>query len=154
MKRFINADLIISTSEMARSRTYHFSEDLGRRIAAIPGVKRVENVRFLFVPYANDSIAVVAFEMEGWFARVSDPIDVGEVDEARRALIAGDGVLVSRNLTTRYGLGLGDALTLQTPTRPFSLPIVGIIDDYTSEKGLSSSTVGSTGNTGMMQRSI
>ncbi|NDD62944.1 MAG: ABC transporter permease [Acidobacteria bacterium] len=135
MKRFINADLIISTSEMARSRTYHFSEDLGRRIAAIPGVKRVENVRFLFVPYANDSIAVVAFEMEGWFARVSDPIDVGEVDEARRALIAGDGVLVSRNLTTRYGLGLGDVLTLQTPTRPFSLPIVGIIDDYTSEKG-------------------
>lgn len=135
MKRFINADLIISTSEMARSRTYHFSEDLGRRIATIPGIKRVENVRFLFVPYASDSIAVVAFEMDGWFARVTDPIDVGDVDAARRALIAGEGVLVSRNLTTRYGLDIGDTLSLQTPTRPFNFPIVGIIDDYTSEKG-------------------
>ncbi|MEY4167693.1 MAG: hypothetical protein RIR52_1517 [Acidobacteriota bacterium] len=135
MERFINSDLIVSTSEMARSRTYHFSEELGRRIAAIPGVKRVENVRFLFVPYADDSIAVVAFEMDGWFARVSDPLDVGDIDEARRLLIEGGGVLVSRNLTTRHNLAIGDRITLQTPTRPFSFPIVGIIDDYTSEKG-------------------
>ena len=135
MERFINSDLIISTSEMARSRTYHFSEDLGRRIAAIPGIKRVENVRFLFMPYADDSIAVVSFEMEGWFARVRDPIDVGDEAEARRLLIEGKGILASRNLTTRYRLSIGDTITLQTPTRPFQFPIVGIIDDYTSEKG-------------------
>lgn len=135
MGRFINADLIISTSEMARSRTYHFSEELGRQIAAIPGIKRVENVRFLFMPYAEDSIAVVSFEMDGWFARVNDPIDVGDSQEARQQLLAGKGILASRNLTTRYGLSIGDTITLQTPTRPFQLPIVGIIDDYTSEKG-------------------
>lgn len=135
MERFINSDLIISTSEMARSRTYHFGEDLGRRIAAIPGIKRVENVRFLFMPYADDSIAVVSFEMEGWFDRVRDPIDVGDEAEARRLLIEGKGILASRNLTTRYRLSIGDTITLQTPTRPFQFPIVGIIDDYTSEKG-------------------
>lgn len=135
MERFINADLIISTSEMARSRTYHFSEELGRRLATIPGVKRIENVRFLFVPFADDSIAVVTFEMDGWFARVNDPLDVGNVEEARRKLISGEGVLVSRNLTTRYDLAIGDNITLPTPMKPFNFPIVGIIDDYTSEKG-------------------
>ena len=138
MARFINSDLIVSTSEMARSRTYHFSEELGRKIAAIPGVKRIENVRFLFMPYADDSIAVVSFEMEGWFARVSDPLDgLNEADkvETRRRLIAGEGVIVSRNLTTRYNLEVGDPIRLETPTRPFELPILAVIDDYTSEKG-------------------
>jgi putative ABC transport system permease protein len=135
MGRFINSDLIISTSEMARSRTYHFSEELSRKIAAIPGIRRVENVRFLFMPYANDSIAVVSFEMEGWFARVRDPLDGGDKAEARRRLLAGEGVIASRNLVTRYDLAIGDRIRLQTPTRPFDLPIVAIIDDYTSEKG-------------------
>jgi hypothetical protein len=50
MERFINSDLIVSTSEMARSRTYHFSEELGRRIAAIPGVKRVGECALSLVP--------------------------------------------------------------------------------------------------------
>jgi putative ABC transport system permease protein len=135
MERFINSDLIISASEMARSRTYHFSEDLSQKIATIPGIRRIENVRFLFMPYADDSIAVVSFEMDGWFARVRDPLDIGDPEEARRQLVAGDGVMVSRNLTTRYGLSIGDTLRLQSPTRPFERPIVGIIDDYTSEKG-------------------
>lgn len=135
MERFINSDLIISTSEMARSRTYHFSEELSRRIATIPGIRRIENVRFLFMPYADDSIAVVSFEMEGWFARVEDPLDIGDPVQARRQLVDGTGVMVSRNLTTRYGLSIGDTLRLESPTKAFARPIVGIIDDYTSEKG-------------------
>jgi hypothetical protein len=31
--------------------------------------------------------------MDGWFARVSDPLDVGDIDEARRLLIEGGGFL-------------------------------------------------------------
>ena len=135
LDRFINSDLIISTSEMARSRTYRFSESLSQQIAAIPGIARVENVRFLFVPYADDTVAVVSFEFDGWFARVKNAIDLGDSPETRRQLRAGEGIMVSRNLTTRYGLRLGDTLRLETPTRPFERPIVAIIDDYTSEKG-------------------
>jgi putative ABC transport system permease protein len=135
MDRFINSDLIISTSEMARSRTYRFSEALSQQIAAIPGIARVENVRFLFMPYADDSVAVVSFEFEGWFARVRNAIDLGDSAETRRMLKSGEGIMVSRNLTTRYGLRLGDSFRLETPTTPFVRPIVAIVDDYTSEKG-------------------
>ncbi len=135
MDRMINADIIINTSENARSRTYHFSEDLGPKLAAIPGVKRAENVRFTFVPYADDSVALIALDMKGWFARVKDIIEGADEAEASAKVIRGEGVIVARNFVARYNLGVGDRLKLATPTEPFDVPIVGVIEDYTSEKG-------------------
>ncbi len=135
MDRKINPDLFIATSDMARSRTYHFSEELSRKISALPGVKRIENVRFIFLPYEGDSVALVTIEMDGWFARVSDVIEGADEAEAREKMIRGEGVLIARNFANRYTLGVGDRLRLQTPTEAFDRPIVGVIEDYTSEKG-------------------
>src|SRR5581483_9397298 len=135
MDRVVNADLIISASEMARSRTWHFSEELGRKVSAIPGVRRLEQVRFTFVPYANDSIALIALEMDGFFARVHDVVEGNDEQKARDLMVKGEGVLVARNFASRYNLGVGDRLRLTAPTGEFDRPIVGVIEDYTSEKG-------------------
>jgi putative ABC transport system permease protein len=135
MGRVVNADIIINTSENARSRTYHFSEDLGKQLALIPGVRRVENIRFTFVPYANDSVALVLLDMDAWLARVSGVIEGADEAHVRPRVIRGEGVLVARNFVERYKLGVGDRLKLATPTAPFDLPILGVIEDYTSEKG-------------------
>ncbi len=135
MDRVINSDILISASEMARSRTYHFSEELGKKVVAVPGVKRIENVRFLFLPYADDSVALVSLDLDGWFARVKGVVEGADEDEAHERTVKGEGVLVARNFAARYKLGVGDRLKLATPTVPFDLPIVGVIEDYTSEKG-------------------
>lgn len=135
MDRVVNADIIINTSENARSRTYHFGEDLGQQLAAIPGVRRVENIRFTFVPYADDSVALVLLDMDAWLARVTDVIEGADEAEVRPKVIRGDGVLVARNFAARYHLGVGDRVRLTTPTEPFDFPILGVIEDYTSEKG-------------------
>jgi putative ABC transport system permease protein len=135
MDRVINCDLFVAASDMARSKTYHFSEELSDQIGALPGVKRIENVRIVFLPYADDTVALVSLDMEGWFARVKDVVEGASESEAREAVIKGDGVLVARNFAARYKLGPGDRLKLATPTEPFDRPIVGIIEDYTSEKG-------------------
>ncbi|HWQ32393.1 MAG TPA: FtsX-like permease family protein [Blastocatellia bacterium] len=135
MDRMINSDIIISASEMARSRTWHFSEEITRKVAAVPGISRVEQARFTFVPYADDSVALVSLEMDGWFARVRDVIEGSSEAQAREQMVRGEGVLVARNFVSRYNLGVGDHLRLMTPTGEFDRPIVGIIEDYTSEKG-------------------
>ena len=135
MNRTINSDLFVTTSELARSRTYHFSEEISQRIAEIPGVKRVENVRFTFVPYGGDHVALIAIEAEGWFARVRDVIVEGDEKKARRLMPKGEGILISHNFSTRWLVGVGESLQLETPTGPLERPILGIIDDYTSEKG-------------------
>ncbi len=135
MDRSINSDLFVTASLSARSPTVHFSEDLGRRIEALPGVKRVENVRFTFVPYRDDQIAVVAIDMDGWLARVTDPIDEGDEEKVRQLMPQGVGVLVSNNFSMRWGVGVGDRLQLNSPTGPFDELILGLVEDYSSEKG-------------------
>jgi putative ABC transport system permease protein len=135
MDRTINADLFISSSELARSRTYHFNEELGQRIAALPGVKRVETVRFTFVPYGGDNVALIAIEMEGWLARVRDVIEEGDEKRARELMPKGEGVLIARNFATRWHVGVGDRLRLETPKGRLERPVLGIVEDYSSEKG-------------------
>ncbi len=135
MKQAINADLVVTTNEGARSRTWHFDEALSRKIAALPGVTRLENVRFLFLPYADDSVAIVALEFDGWFARMRLQVQGADAATVRERMTKGEGVMVSHNFANRYGLWVGDRVKLPTPTEPFDYPIVGVVEDYTSEKG-------------------
>ncbi|MGH9799367.1 MAG: ABC transporter permease, partial [Blastocatellia bacterium] len=135
MDRVVNCDLFVAASDQARSRTYHFSEELSQKIAALPGVKRIENVRILFPAYAGDSVGMVALDMDGWFARVKNVVEQADEADAREKMVKGEGVMVARNFYERYHLGVGDRLKLATPTEPFDYPIVGVIEDYTSEKG-------------------
>lgn len=135
MNRSVNADLYVTASLSARSRTFHFTEELGRRIAALPAVRRVENVRFTLVPYRDDEAAIIALEMDGWLARVADPIDDGDEEQVRQLMPRGEGVLVSRNFATRWQVGVGDRLQLDTPTGRLDRPIIGLVEDYSSEKG-------------------
>jgi putative ABC transport system permease protein len=135
MRQAINADLVVTTTEGARSRTWHFDEALARKIAALPGVKRLENVRFTFTPYADDSVAVVALELDGWFDRMRLEVQGADAVTAREKTTRGEGVLVAHNFANRYGLRVGDLVRLRTPTEPFERPIAGVIEDYSSEKG-------------------
>jgi putative ABC transport system permease protein len=135
MKEAINADLVVTANEGARSRTLHFDEALAGKIAALPGVTRLENVRFLFVPYADDSVALVSLELDGWFARAKLEIQGADPTTAREKVTKGEGILVSHNFANRYRLWVGDRVKLQTPTESLDRPIAGVIEDYTSEKG-------------------
>jgi putative ABC transport system permease protein len=135
MNQVLNADLFVATSTMLRSTNYHFTEDLSRQIAALPGVSRIENVRFTAIPYRGDTAAVNAIEMDGFLARSLDAIEGADPRSVRDKLTQDEGVLVSRNFATRWGTGVGARLTLESPNGPLMLPILGFLDDYRSEKG-------------------
>jgi putative ABC transport system permease protein len=135
VKQSLNADIFVATSTAMRSSTYHFDEQLGRRIATVPGVKRLENVRFTSVPYDGDSAALIAIEMDGFMARAIDAVEGESEKTLLHALPRGKGVLVSRNFATRWKMHVGDSLTLNTPNGTLQRPILGVLDDYRSEKG-------------------
>jgi putative ABC transport system permease protein len=125
----------VSTSALLRSTSYHFSEDLGQRIAALPEVKRVENVRFTLIPFQGDTAAVIAIEMDGFLARAADAIQGGNEKTVRELLPRGEGVLISKNFAERWRWGVGSRVHLNTPTGDLDLPVVGIVEDYRSDKG-------------------
>jgi len=134
-RQMLNADLVVATSALLRSTSYHFSEDLGNRIAALPEVKRVVNVRFTIVPYRGDTTALAAEEMDGFLARSSGAILGGNKKTVQDLLPRGKGVLVSKNFAARWRAKVGDRVHIDTPTGPLDLPILGMLEDYRSDKG-------------------
>jgi putative ABC transport system permease protein len=135
MKRMLNADLIVASSQLLRSPTYHFSEELGAKINQLPDVKIAENVRYTMIPYGNDSAALMAYQMKDFMDRAGYAVDVGNEKIARQKMPLGEGVLLSRNFSVRFHVGVGDTLRLETPSGPLERPVLGLMDDYRSEKG-------------------
>ena len=133
--QMLNADLLVSTSALLRSSSYHFSEDLAKHIATLPETRIVENVRFTIVPYRSDTVAIMAVHMDDFLSRNFGGLRGGNKKEIYDLLPKGEGVLVSKNFATRWGLKIGDKVHLDTPTGPLDLPIVATAEDYRSDKG-------------------
>lgn len=133
--RMLNADLFVATSTLLRSTSYHFSESMGRSIAALPEVKDVQNVRFTFIPYRGDITAVISIEMKGFLGRAAGAVEGGNRKQVLDLLPRGQGLLVSRNFAARWRCRVGQHLQLESPHGTLDLPVVGIVEDYRSDKG-------------------
>lgn len=135
LDRTVNADLLITTSEQMRSRTYHFNEELAQRIGALSGVAQADNVRVRETSYKSDEIVVIARDMDSWFDSSPALLDEGDARRARELTARGEGFLISQNFASRYGIRIGDQLPLETPTGTLLRPVVGILEYYYAEKG-------------------
>jgi putative ABC transport system permease protein len=133
--QMLNSDLMVTTSTLLRSTSYHFSEDLGKRIAALPEVQHVENVRFTIIPYNGDTAAVSASDMGFFFSRASNSVLGGNQRTMKELMPRGQGVLVSKNFAARWKLKVGDRIHMDSPTGPLDLPVLGMLEDYRSDKG-------------------
>ncbi len=133
--QMLNSDLMVATSTLLRSTSYHFSEDLGKRIAALPEVEHVENVRFTIIPYNGDTAAVSASDMGFFFSRASNSVLGGNQRTMKELMPRGQGVLVSKNFAARWKLKVGDRIHMDSPTGPLDLPVLGMLEDYRSDKG-------------------
>lgn len=131
----LNSDIVVTSSTLLRSSSYHYSEDLGKKFAALPGVREVENVRFTLVPYRHDTAAIISIEMPGFLRRSINSIHGGDRQSIETLMPQGKGVIVSTNFAVRWGLKVGDNVHLDTPTGPLDLPILGTVEDYRSDKG-------------------
>jgi putative ABC transport system permease protein len=77
----------------------------------------------------------MAVHMDDFLARNFGGLRGGNKKEIYDLLPKGEGVLVSKNFATRWGLKIGDKVHLDTPTGPLDLPIVAMAEDYRSDKG-------------------
>jgi putative ABC transport system permease protein len=73
--------------------------------------------------------------METFLVRSPEAVLGGISKSMQDRLPRGEGVLVSKNFATRWGNKVGDRVHLDTPTGPLDLPILGMVEDYRSDKG-------------------
>jgi putative ABC transport system permease protein len=104
----------------------------------IPGIRRTEMWRVLpGVIYQGERIAVVALT-DGLFDPARYPASwyrAGDPDVAARAIREGKGVDVSESFADRFKKTVGSTVDLDTPTGVLTVPVVGVVPDYVSNRG-------------------
>jgi putative ABC transport system permease protein len=111
------------------------SDELVAPLAAIRGVEHVERIRVIDLDYRGFPIKLVASDIAQARARIRLLMLEGTQDAAIRTLEAG-GVVVAENFSRRFGVHLGDRITLATPKGPRGFDVGGVIVDYTSDTGV------------------
>jgi putative ABC transport system permease protein len=135
MNTTLNPDLFVMPSQRLDVRTTRFPASMALEIAAIPGIARVQSFRNGRISFRNRTVMVAALEMSsvGQTARVA-PV-AGDASTMYGEAAAGKGLIVSDNLAQLEQLSLGDVLDIPAPYGTISLPIVGILTDYTDQQG-------------------
>jgi putative ABC transport system permease protein len=135
MDTTLNPDLFVMPSQRLDLRTTRFPAEMADEIASIEGVERVQMFRNNRITFRGKPAMVAAVEMES--VRVTarhDPV-AGETVSMYDRAAAGEGLIVSDNLAQLHGLELGQTLEIAAPYGAVSLPIAGIVVDYTDQQG-------------------
>jgi putative ABC transport system permease protein len=101
-------------------------DSVGKKIQAIPGVTRMDSVRFVSATANDQPVIVVATRNE--FRSPSEPEQVGV--SAFASAPSGERVSIGSVLAQRTGLKTGDSIALETREGPRKLPIVEVANDY------------------------
>lgn len=101
------------------------------QVRAIPGVVAVRPVQYAFVNVGSDRVLVVGSDPQ-----TVTPAFAAMPPSVRAEVEAGAGVVVSRQLARHLHRGVGDQLTLSTPSGEQTVQILGIVDYLTTERGM------------------
>jgi putative ABC transport system permease protein len=133
----VRADLVVASTAATGWIESPLPESIGDRIAALPGVVRVERVRLAEYDFRGQRVGVDSLD-PGAFAperRDDFVFSAGDPTTALAAVQTGDAVLVSSNFARLFGVRIGDHLALDTPGGPFDPTVAGIVVDYVSPRG-------------------
>jgi putative ABC transport system permease protein len=138
MPGVLRGDLVVDSPNVASGYVAApLDEALLSDVAKVPGVRAVVGEQTAEWRYAGGPIALNAFDppyfdtdtFGHWrlFGRV--------LPDAGSMVARGAGVFVSENFVHNLGVGVGELLTLDTPSGPVSLRIVGVTQDFLSSRG-------------------
>jgi putative ABC transport system permease protein len=131
----LNPDLFVSGSQNLSDRTFRFPKTLAESITAIPGVEDVQHVRSLRVTIDGGPVMLIAIDAAS-FERRGDRPTVAEDPRGMYPMAsAGQGVIVSDNFARLHHKQVGDRVEVPTPGGLLTIPIAGIITDWSDQQG-------------------
>lgn len=135
MDGVMTADFYVTASDRFFAKAYHLPPEFADIIAGIPGVRWVEPFRGLHVDYRGKRPILATLPLAKTFRRMTMPLVAGSRRDLVERVPRGEGVAVSDNFARNFGLHPGDPLTLDTPTGPLTLPVLAVVQDYSSDQG-------------------
>lgn len=133
-------DLMVQSNDPATSAypTGTFPHDLVAEARAHPACDEAYGVRILRLPFENDEIMLIAYEPEV-FRRIR--ISTGAASDPEKELRLADAmkrgkIAISHNLASLHRLGVGDRVTLMTPSGERQFEIDDVQIDYSWFRGV------------------
>jgi putative ABC transport system permease protein len=131
----LNPDLFVTPSQDIVIRTLRFPRAMQKELEAEPGVERVQPVRNARVMFRGTPVMIVATDVASVAEKVKRDAVEGDERTMYRETAAGRGLIVSDNLAQLQRLRVGNLLEIPAPHGTISLPIVGVIVDYSDQQG-------------------
>ena len=128
-------DLFVMPTATLELQAARFPSSMAEEIAAVPGVRIVQRFRNGRITFRKSPAMIVALEMASVARTDRRRVVAGDEAEMYRRAAAGQGVIVSDNLAQLQHLSLGDVIDVPAPYGSISLPIVGIVVDYSDQQG-------------------
>jgi putative ABC transport system permease protein len=136
--RAIRADVVVTSTNIGSGfLEAPLAADVVDAVRAVPGVQAAAGWRALEWPFRGEPIGLSAYDPIYFRdARFGEwPLSSAESRDAWERVAAGQGVVVSTSFVKSFGMAAGDDLTLDTPTGPLTVPIVGVTVDFVAPKG-------------------
>jgi len=105
-------------------------QDLARKVAGVPGVKRVTEGAFGFAEVGGTRVM-----LDGFSAGTADPLYRALGEKVRSEVLAGRGVVLSQNLGKTLHVRVGDDLQLQTPHGPRRTRVLALVPYFSTVIG-------------------
>jgi putative ABC transport system permease protein len=110
-------------------------DDLGRQLAAMPGIAQVRPSRSITIDYQGLPVKLESTDMT-LFARNSRlNVLEGNESDAIRGMQAG-GVVVSENFSRRFDVHPGSSIALSSKAGTHDFEVAAVVADYSSDLGL------------------
>ena len=136
VEQAVPADVVITAgSPLADRNAVPFAADLAEKVRDVPGVREIDRVRSLTVPYGEWRIELASLETRTYLKNPVQLVLDGPKPLPLDALEHEPSVLISENFRARTGLHAGDTVVLPSPTGAHRLKIIAVVVDYSSDQG-------------------
>src|SRR5439155_2325177 len=113
------------------------SEELARRLAAVPGVAVAIASRVIDWPHGGRRVALEALDAR-YFTDASFgrwPLARQQIADVWERVARGEAAVVSANFLSNFGAHVGERIVLTTPTGPLALVVGGVTAAFESPAG-------------------
>jgi len=135
MRIALNPDMFLTPTQNITDRSFRFAGSFAEEINRIPGIANTQLVRNSRILYHGNPVMLVSIDASR-LRRESYLVPIhGDSQTMYRTVAEGKGVIVSDNFAELYGVKYQAPLALNTPSGVLTLPVVGVVRDYSDQKG-------------------
>jgi putative ABC transport system permease protein len=131
----VTADLVVRASTGLGPTAVRLPASTQDVITGVAGVAAVVSYRNERIRYGGKDVALVVVDGRSLRGRSGHELIAGDPEAFTTALPEGGACVVSDNFARRFGVGVGDAVTLESPTGALSFPVAAVIVNFISDRG-------------------